>query len=125
MAEITFSLQQNCHLRLQKSSETPCTPKNEYWCNDSSSTDDSALASTYNLSSGSIPDNIATRHGPLRHVDYLSHDWQGDDVWSTRRYITSNTGLQKGLSRLENALWRAWAKLNYKLKTIPPEDINW
>lgn len=30
-----------------------------------------------------------------------------------------------GSSRFENALWRAWAKSRYMLKTIPPENINW
>jgi hypothetical protein len=72
-----------------------------------------------------MPGDIAIGHEALRYVDYLSHDWQEDDMWSSRRYIVANAGLQEGPSRLENALWRVWAKSKYKLKTIPPEDINW
>ncbi|PVH91223.1 hypothetical protein DM02DRAFT_468692, partial [Periconia macrospinosa] len=72
-----------------------------------------------------ISDHIAIRYRPLINVDYLSHSWQEDDIWSSWRNIVSNVELNEGRSRFENALWRAWAKSRYKLKTISPEDINW
>lgn len=46
-------------------------------------------------------------------------------MWSSWKYIISNARLREGSSRFENSLWRAWAKSKYKLKTIPPENINW
>ncbi|KAH7111843.1 hypothetical protein B0J11DRAFT_543152 [Dendryphion nanum] len=125
MAESTFPLKPNCPLRLQKSLEPPCRLKNEHWYNVSSSTNDSAFEGTSNPNPVSISYDSTIRHEPLSQVDYLSHDWQEDDMWSSWRYIVLNARLHEGSSRFENALWRAWAISKYKLKIIPPENINW
>ncbi|KAK2685573.1 hypothetical protein QWA68_015865 [Fusarium oxysporum] len=46
---------------------------------------------------------------PWRNVDYLSHDWQEEEI----------------LARLKNACWRTWTKYKNNLKTKPPETLNW
>lgn len=75
-----------------------------------------------------ISDDIWTERGPApsRQVDYLSHDWQEPDIWSSWRYIRKEkAGYPQNAARLENASWRTWAKSKYKLKTISPETLNW
>lgn len=75
-----------------------------------------------------ISDDIWTERGPApsRQVDYLSHDWQEADIWSSWRYIRKEkAGYPQSAARLENASWRTWAKSKYKLKTITPETLNW
>lgn len=75
-----------------------------------------------------ISDDIWTERGPApsRQVDYLSHDWQEPDIWSSWRYIRKEkAGYPQNAARLENASWRTWAKSKYKLKTITPETLNW
>ncbi|KAH8704332.1 hypothetical protein GQ44DRAFT_778172 [Phaeosphaeriaceae sp. PMI808] len=124
IAETNFPSEQDCQSRLQKFSEPPRNSKKEHRFN-ASSIDDPAYASTYNFNLLSISDDIAIRHEPLRNVNYLSHVWREDDIWSSWRYIVSNAGLHDGPSRSENALWRAWVKSKYKLKTVPPENISW
>jgi hypothetical protein len=70
-------------------------------------------------------DDTAVRHEPSHHVDYLSHDWQEEDIWASWRHIVSKRKLYGERSRLENASWRTWAKSKYKLKTVSPETLNW
>ncbi len=70
-------------------------------------------------------DDTAVREEPTRHVDYLSHDWREEDIWSSWKHIVSNRKLYGERSRLENACWRTWAKSKYRLKTISPETLNW
>jgi len=75
-----------------------------------------------------ISDDIWTERGPAPslQVDYLSHDWQEPDIWSSWRYIRKEkAGYPQNGVRLENASWRTWAKSKYKLKTISPETLNW
>ena len=75
-----------------------------------------------------ISDDIWTERGPApsRQVDYLSHDWQESDIWSSWRYIRKERAdYPHNAARLENASWRTWAKSKYKLKTITPETLNW
>ncbi|KAH7114013.1 hypothetical protein EDB81DRAFT_669777, partial [Dactylonectria macrodidyma] len=62
---------------------------------------------------------------PWRNVDYLSHDWQEEDIWSSRKYITSRRAEYPNSARLENASWRAWMKGKNNLKTVSPETLNW
>ncbi|KAJ5951463.1 uncharacterized protein N7479_009876 [Penicillium vulpinum] len=62
---------------------------------------------------------------PSRHVDYLSHDWKEEDIWSSWRYVTSRRNDYSNGVRLENASWRTWAKAKHNLKTISPESLNW
>ncbi|KAH6645725.1 hypothetical protein BKA67DRAFT_123937 [Truncatella angustata] len=69
-------------------------------------------------------DTLVQRH-PSNHVDYLSHDWVEEDIWSSWRYLVSNRGECSNAQRLENASWRAWTKTKCNLKTVSPETINW
>lgn len=70
-------------------------------------------------------DDTAVRLQPSQHVDYLSHDWKEEDIWSSWRHIVSKRNIYGERSRLENASWRTWAKCKYKLKTVSPETLNW
>jgi Fungal protein of unknown function (DUF1752) len=70
-------------------------------------------------------DDTAVRHEPSRHVDYLSHDWKEEDIWSSWRHIVSKRKVYGNSARLENASWRTWAKAKYRLKTVSPETLNW
>ncbi|KAJ9196120.1 hypothetical protein DTO164E3_6417 [Paecilomyces variotii] len=70
-------------------------------------------------------DDIAIEDEPSRHVDYLSHDWREEDIWSSWRYVISRRNMYANAVRLENASWRTWAKAKYKLRTVSPETLNW
>ncbi|RDA91480.1 hypothetical protein CP533_4555 [Ophiocordyceps camponoti-saundersi (nom. inval.)] len=72
-------------------------------------------------------DDCAVTNKPTRQVDYLSHDWTEEDIWSSWRYVISKRGSQEfpNCQRLENASWRTWSKVKNGLKTISPEDLNW
>lgn len=70
-------------------------------------------------------DDTQIRNEPSRHVDYLSHDWKEEDIWSSWRHIVSKRGVYSNSSRLENAAWRTWTKSKYRLKTVSPETLNW
>jgi hypothetical protein len=70
-------------------------------------------------------DDTALRHHPTHHVDYLSHDWKEEDIWSSWRYIVSKRSEYTNAPRLENASWRTWMKSKYGLKTVSPETLNW
>ncbi|KAF2460006.1 hypothetical protein BDY21DRAFT_361872 [Lineolata rhizophorae] len=107
--------------------EPPASPKTENsYTVPSSSDDETASEST------STPDTFPTagddtsiKPEPQRHVDYLSHDWKEEEIWSSWRHIVSKRRQYGQLSRLENASWRTWAKAKYKLKTVSPETLNW
>ena len=83
----------------------------------------SMLPQTHN---GPTPDDsgITTRL-PSICVDYLSHDWAEDDVWTSWKAMTRHKSEIANGVRLENASWRTWAKQRGKLKTISPETLNW
>ncbi|KAJ5112948.1 hypothetical protein N7456_001482 [Penicillium angulare] len=70
-------------------------------------------------------DDISMEDEPSRHVDYLSHDWREEDIWSSWRYVTSRKNDYSDGVRLENASWRTWAKAKNNLGTISPETLNW
>ena len=70
-------------------------------------------------------DDTAVRPQPSRHVDYLSHNWKEEDIWSSWRYIVSRRGLVANGARLENASWRSWMKAKNCLRTVSPETLNW
>lgn len=66
---------------------------------------------------------------PNRHVDYLSHKWNENEISQSWRYIIlkkkkKDTDLIN-TARLENASWRTWAKARNNLKTVNPESLNW
>lgn len=70
-------------------------------------------------------DDTAVSNKPSRQVDYLSHDWAEEDIWTSWRYIVSKRGEYSNSARLENASWRTWMKAKNNLKTISPESLNW
>ena len=70
-------------------------------------------------------DDTAAKAEPTNHVDYLSHNWNEEDVWSSWRHIVTKRKVYANASRLENASWRSWTKSKYRLKTILPEELNW
>ena len=70
-------------------------------------------------------DDISVRKQPFRHVDYLSHSWKEEDIWSSWKYIVSQRKAYNNSARLENASWRTWAKLKNNLETVSPESLNW
>jgi len=70
-------------------------------------------------------DDIAIKAQPSRHVDYLSHDWREEDIWSSWKHIVSRRGDYTNSARLENASWRTWMKAKNKLSTVSPETLNW
>ncbi|KAK0618567.1 hypothetical protein B0T17DRAFT_592299 [Bombardia bombarda] len=70
-------------------------------------------------------DDIAIRVQPSRHVDYLSHNWREEDIWSSWKHIVSRRGDYTNSARLENASWRTWMKSKNKLSTVSPETLNW
>ncbi|KAH7203087.1 uncharacterized protein BKA55DRAFT_600497 [Fusarium redolens] len=70
-------------------------------------------------------DDTAINAQPWRNVDYLSHEWKEEDIWSSWKYITSRRGEHPNSTRLENACWRTWIKYKNNLKTVSPETLNW
>ncbi|KAJ5976544.1 hypothetical protein N7481_010251 [Penicillium waksmanii] len=70
-------------------------------------------------------DNTSLEDEPSRHVDYLSHDWREDDIWSSWRYVIRWRSKYSNGVRLENASWRTWAKTRGNLGTISPESLHW
>lgn len=70
-------------------------------------------------------DDTAVGIQPTRHVDYLSHDWKEEDIWSSWKHIVSNRDGFTNSARLENASWRTWMKAKNHLKTVSPETLNW
>lgn len=70
-------------------------------------------------------DDTALTTRPSRQVDYLSHEWREEDIWSSWRYIVSRRGEYPNSSRLENASWRTWMKAKNNLSTVSPETLNW
>lgn len=70
-------------------------------------------------------DDSAVNIQPTRHVDYLSHDWREEDIWSSWKHIVSNRDVFNNSARLENASWRTWIKAKNNLKTVSPETLNW
>jgi hypothetical protein len=73
----------------------------------------------------SAGDDSNLKSEPTRHVDYLSHNWKEEDIWSSWRHIVANRKVYSNWPRLENASWRTWAKSKYQLKTVSPETLNW
>jgi hypothetical protein len=109
----------------------PASPRTEDCCavtpsSDSTSTNDSIPDSPVLTEPiEHAKDDTAMRGQPSRYVDYLSHDWKEEDVWSSWKHIVSKRKTYGSNARLENVLWRIWTKLQYRLKTVPPETLNW
>jgi len=69
-------------------------------------------------------EDISLEDGPTRNVDYLSHEWEEEDIWTSWRYVVAKNDFSNKV-RLENASWRTWAKLKYRLTTVSPETLDW
>ncbi|UZJ56648.1 hypothetical protein CBS101457_005968 [Exobasidium rhododendri] len=80
---------------------------------------------TVQLSAPTPDDHQITSRTPSICVDYLSHNWTDEDVWSSWKAMTKRKNEIANGVRLENASWRTWAKQRGKLKTISPETLNW
>jgi hypothetical protein len=61
---------------------------------------------------------------PISNVDYLSNEWNEEDIWMSWSYVHRRGTLANHV-RLENALWRSWMKTKNHLKTMPPQALNW
>lgn len=59
------------------------------------------------------------------NVDYLSFEWKEEDIRATKNYICRRRAMLGNYRRLENALWRAWAKQEQKLQCSPSSLIQW
>lgn len=70
-------------------------------------------------------DDVAVIAIPSRHVDYLSHDWCEEDIWSSWKHLRSKRKDYSKKERLENAAWRIWGKERLNLVTITPDTISW
>ncbi|KAG0148119.1 hypothetical protein CROQUDRAFT_670098 [Cronartium quercuum f. sp. fusiforme G11] len=70
-------------------------------------------------------DNDVQTRLPSICVDYLSHNWDESDVWTSWKAMTRHKHEMANGVRLENASWRTWAKQRSNLKTISPETLNW
>lgn len=109
------------------SSEPPPSPLANDEDDDCAIEDDGAEAlgpETPDCSEHAEDDTAVVSH-PSRQVDYLSHDWKEEDIWSSWRYVVSRRGEFSNSARLENASWRTWMKAKNNLRTISPETLNW
>ncbi|KAF7308392.1 DUF1752 domain-containing protein [Mycena chlorophos] len=77
------------------------------------------------VSTNAVPDDSSLEPLPRGQVDYLSHQWEEEDVWRSWRSMTRQKNEIANGMRLENASWRTWWKQRNKLKTISPETLNW
>ncbi|KAL4953029.1 hypothetical protein BDW69DRAFT_11616 [Aspergillus filifer] len=97
--------------------EEPSTPSDE-----SVAPPMSACRSTSHIPAA---DDSSVEEEPSRHVDYLSHEWREEDIWTSWRYVIERREVYENSVRLENASWRTWTKLRHNLGTISPETLNW
>lgn len=70
-------------------------------------------------------DDTAVKREPTKQVDYFSHNWKEEDIWSSWRYVVAKRKAYSNSLRLENASWRAWTKNKYRLKTVSPDSVDW
>ena len=73
----------------------------------------------------SVGDDLALESQPSRHVDYLSHDWKEEEIWSSWKHVVGKRKNLDNWERLENASWRTWAKSRGGLPTVSPAALNW
>ncbi|KAL0953963.1 hypothetical protein HGRIS_005123 [Hohenbuehelia grisea] len=77
------------------------------------------------VSTNAISDDSSVSTQPRAQVDYLSHEWQEEDVWRSWRNMTKQKNDIANGQRLENASWRTWWKQRNGLGTVSPETLNW
>ncbi|AEO54152.1 hypothetical protein MYCTH_2296372 [Thermothelomyces thermophilus ATCC 42464] len=108
--------------------EPPSSPREAGWNGDSA---EEQVESAATSRPGSpefqerAEDDIAVRPLPSQHVDYLSHNWREEDIWSSWKLIVSRRGDYSNAARLENASWRTWMKAKNNLTTVSAETLNW
>jgi hypothetical protein len=107
-------------------------PPARLWTGDSNTVSPTSTSTSTNVSrpespvpAGYAEDDTAVRIQPSNHVDYLSHNWKEEDIWSSWKHIVSKRIAYSNSARLENASWRTWMKSKNKLKTISPESLDW
>ncbi|PVH74416.1 hypothetical protein DL98DRAFT_604561 [Cadophora sp. DSE1049] len=102
-------------------------PPASLWIGDSYTASPSSNSTSTNVSPDPVEyaDDTAVRTQPSRHIDYLSHNWKEEDIWSSWKHVVSKRKEYSNSARLENASWRAWTKSKNKLKTLSPESVNW
>ncbi|KOS22516.1 Uncharacterized protein ESCO_002352 [Escovopsis weberi] len=118
----------NSQLQIDGALEAPSSPRAGHSGTTSPTERDSSNATSTPESpdfSEKAEDDTAVVSRPSRQVDYLSYDWEEEDIWSSWRYITSKRGEFPNSARLENASWRTWIKAKYHLGTVSPETLNW
>jgi hypothetical protein len=76
-------------------------------------------------SANTAPDDSSLDTQAVGQVDYLSHDWQEEDVAKSWRNMTRRKDSIQNGARLENASWRTWWKQRNNLPTVSPETLNW
>ncbi|MCJ1474340.1 hypothetical protein MMC13_002998 [Lambiella insularis] len=107
----------------------PSSPDLKAVEDDTAATPHRTESTVFDLDALGVPqvagDDTAVKVEPSRHVDYLSHTWKEEDIWSSWRHIVAKRGVYTNSSRLENASWRTWAKSKNRLKTISPDSLNW
>jgi hypothetical protein len=70
-------------------------------------------------------DDLLVEDEVSHNVDYLSFYWEPEDLWSTRRYLRRRKTQLERYWRLENAIWRSWAKQDRRLQCSPAKSIQW
>ncbi|PKS06395.1 hypothetical protein jhhlp_007143 [Lomentospora prolificans] len=108
--------------------EPPPSPKNGHSYTNSPDNDGSGSSTDGPVTPEVVDraeDDTAIRQQPTRHVDYLSHNWTEEEIWSSWRYIVSRRKDYMNAARLENASWRTWLKAKNNLRTVSPETLNW
>jgi len=109
--------------------ESPCSPDPEILNTIPRSASDSSVHTSPKPHVPKAPptagDDLCISREPTRHVDYLSHNWKEEDIWSSWRHIVARRKVYSNSPRLENASWRTWVKSKYRLKTVSPEALNW
>ncbi|PMD29599.1 hypothetical protein L207DRAFT_445164 [Hyaloscypha variabilis F] len=107
-------------------------PPASHWIGDSHTASPASHSISTNASTLEFPDPVeyaeddtAVRTQPSRNVDYLSHNWTEEEIWSSWKHVVLKRKAYSNSTRLENASWRAWTKSKNKLKTVSPESLNW
>jgi hypothetical protein len=76
--------------------------------------------------SASVGDGTSSSEEASRNIDYLSDEWSDElDILASWRSVVAQRHVHNDRVRLENASWRLWAKVKYKLRTVPSETLNW
>ncbi|KAI0220860.1 protein phosphatase regulator, partial [Massospora cicadina] len=62
---------------------------------------------------------------PSHCVDYLTHNWEDEDLARSWRAVARQHGVGVNCARLENASWRIWCKKRNNIPTLNPAELNW